>query len=101
MKILIALVLAAGLSACAQHRLVVPRPNPTGEPMIVQSRAFAFGNVQPRIVADCDTNLINEVRIRQNFGDVLVTVLTLGIYSPISIEYVCAKKPAPIRTTDD
>lgn len=89
--LLASILVAAG---CAQHRLVVARPNPTGEPIIVNSTAFAFGAVQRRTVADCNTNLLNEVRVHQNLGQALLTVLTLGAYMPARIEYICAKVPA-------
>jgi Bor protein len=89
------------LSGCAQHRLVVPRPNPTGAPLTVNSKAFAFGTVQPRNVAKCDTNIIDEVRVHQNLGQSLVSVLTLGIYMPTTIEYVCGNVPNSEGSTDN
>jgi len=42
------------------------------------------------------------VRVKQNFGQSLVTVLTLGIVMPTSIEYICAKTPVtPGPSTDN
>ena len=98
-----ALIIGLALTTlgCAQHRLVVQRPNPTGESVIVQSTAFAFGTVQRRTVADCNTNLIDEVRVHQNLGQSLVTLLTLGAVMPLRIEYLCAKVPAAPPMTDD
>ena len=88
--------LALLLSGCATHRLIVAEPNPTDDrPGVVSSSAFGWGAVQRRTVADCDTNLIDEVRVRQNFGQALATVLTLGIWMPVRIEYRCAKVPSP------
>jgi uncharacterized lipoprotein YajG len=89
------------LSGCAEHRLIVPQPNPTGAPIMVSSNAFAFGAVQKRNVAKCDTNIIDEVRVHQNLGQALATVLTLGIYMPTSIEYVCGNVPSPEGNTDN
>jgi uncharacterized lipoprotein YajG len=94
---LAAMLLVAG---CAEHRLIVQRPNPTGAPKMVQSNAFAFGTVQRRSVAQCDTNLIDEVRVHQSFGQALVTVVTFGLYMPTKIEYVCANVPSPVGSTD-
>jgi hypothetical protein len=96
--LLFALLLVLG--GCAEHRLIVQRPNPTGAPKTVQSNAFAFGAVQRRSVAACDTNLIDEVRVHQSFGQALATVLTLGLYMPTKIEYVCANVPSPVGSTD-
>lgn len=89
------------LSGCAQHRLIVPRPNPTGAPITVNSAAIAFGTVQKRNVAKCDTNILDEVRVHQNLGQALATVLTLGIYMPTTIEYVCGNVPSPEGDTDN
>ncbi|HEV7234001.1 MAG TPA: hypothetical protein VGN36_07120 [Sphingorhabdus sp.] len=89
------------LSGCAQHRLIVPEPNPTGAPVTIQSDAFAFGTVQRRTVVKCDTNIIDEVRVHQNIGQALVTVLTLGIYMPATIEYVCGNIPNEEGSTDN
>ena len=97
------LLLAACLAVtgCAQHRLVVARPNPTGEPVVADSTAYAFGTVQPRTVAECNTNLIDEVRVHQNLGQALISVITLGIVMPTRIEYLCAKVPAETAPPSD
>ena len=98
-----ALPIAASLllSGCAMHRLVVANPNPTGEPVTVDSSAFGFGALERRTVADCPTNLLDEVRVHQNLGQALATVLTLGLWMPARIEYRCAKVPTPVGSTDD
>jgi hypothetical protein len=86
-------------SACTQHRLVVPHPNPSGQPVAVSSNSFA--GAQRRIVAECPTNVIDEVRVKQNLLQALATVLTLGLYLPAKIEYRCAKKPTEEGSTDE
>lgn len=89
------------LSGCVQHRIIVQRPNPTGQAETVNSTAYAFGTVQPITAAQCNTNLLNEVRVHQNLGQSLVSVLTLGIVNPLKIEYICAKVPnAPVTDGD-
>jgi hypothetical protein len=88
------------LTACAQHRLIVAHPNPTGPPVTVNSNAFGLGAVERRTVAECPTNLIDEVRIHQNLGQALATVLTLGLWIPVRIEYRCAKVPTAVGSTD-
>ncbi len=95
------LVGAVLLSSCAEHRLIVQRPNPDGETNIVHSSAFLLPKGQPRNVADCQTNLIDEVRVKTNFGQSLITVLTLGFYQPATIEYFCAKVPSDEGSTDE
>lgn len=83
-------------SSCATHQLIVPNPNPTDQTLVtVSSNAFGFGAVQRRNVAtECATNLIDEVRVRQNLAQALATVLTLGLWMPAHIEYRCAKVPS-------
>ena len=92
--ILIAYVLT--LAGCAEHRLVVQKPNPGTPPSQVQSAAMGWGASQKRTVATCKSNIIDEVRVKQNVGQALVSVLTLGFYMPTTIEYVCGKVPTTI-----
>jgi hypothetical protein len=96
-----AFLLLALLSGCAQHRIIVERPSPTGQPVTVTSTAYAFGTVQPVTAAECNTNLLSEVRVHQNLGQSLVSVLTFGIVNPLKIEYICAKSPNPPVTDGD
>lgn len=120
MRTLYLLAALAMLSGCAEHRIVVPRPNPTGEPQLVQSAALGFGLGQKRTVAGCrtkvdgeivdrpdchiatcNTNVLDEVRVKQNLGQALVSLLTLGFYMPTTIEYICANVPSPVNTPND
>ena len=101
MRFAAVITLALLLAGCAEHRLIVPRPNPTGAPITVNSNAYAFGTVQRRNVVNCDTNIIDEVRVKQNLGQALATVLTLGIYMPTTIQYVCGNVPNEEGSTDN
>lgn len=92
-RVLAVVVAGAMVTGCATHRLVVQHPNPYGEPHSVDSTAFGWGAVQRRTVAECDNSLLDEVRVKQNLGQSLVTVLTLGLVMPTTIEYLCAKTP--------
>ena len=97
-------VLAVALlsSGCVTHQLIVANPNPTDDrPAAIDSNGFGFGAVQRRNVAECDTNLIDEVRIRQTFAQALATVLTLGAWMPTRIEYRCAKVPSTTGVIGD
>jgi hypothetical protein len=89
------------LAGCAEHRLVVQRPNPQPGPTTVQSAAVGWGASQKRNVANCDSNIIDEVRVKQNFGQSLISVLTLGFYMPTTIEYVCGNVPSEVGSTDE
>ena len=101
-KILPALFALSLLAGCATHRLVVQHPNPYGEPHRINSVAIGWGAAQKRTVATCDNSVLDEVRVKQNFGQSLVTVLTLGIVMPTTVEYICAKTPVtPGASTDN
>lgn len=89
------------LAGCAEHRLVVQQPNPGPPPITANSAAIGWGAAQNRIVAQCDSNIIDEVRVKQNLGQSLLSVLTLGFYMPITIEYVCGNVPSEVGNTDN
>jgi hypothetical protein len=89
------------LAGCAEHRLVVQRPNPGGPPVTVESAAMGWGASQKRNVAECESNIIDEVRVKQNVGQALMSVLTLGFYMPTTIEYVCGNVPSEVGSTDN
>ncbi len=100
-KSIIVMLAFSLLCGCAQHRLIVPEPNPVGAPVTVASSAFFFGAKQPRTVAECPSNAIDEVRIHQNIGQSLINVLTLGLWMQTKIEYWCAKQPSSVGSTGD
>jgi hypothetical protein len=89
------------LAGCAEHRLTVKRPNPGTPPAEVSSAAIGWGASQKRNVAECDSNIIDEVRVKQNVGQSLVSLLTLGFYMPTTIEYVCGNVPSEVGNTDN
>lgn len=100
MRPLSVMMMSVLLAGCVEHRLVVKRSNPTGTSETVSSNAFGWGAVQHREAARCSTNLIDEVRVHQNFGQALATVLSLGLYTPVRIEYFCANVPSTVGNTD-
>ncbi len=56
---------------------------------------------KPQVITTpvCDSlgvNGVSEVVVKTNFGNALVTILTLGIYCPVRVEWKCAK---PCRQT--
>jgi len=52
-------------------------------------------NVEPPTTNNCVSNSMQEVRVTTNFGYAVLTVVTLGIWSPMEIEWRCAKQPPP------
>jgi len=60
--------------------------------------SFFWGLAQKNIVAsNCDSlkiNSLDEVHIKTNLGFAVITVVTLGIWCPMTVEWKCAK-PCP------
>jgi hypothetical protein len=50
-------------------------------------------NVQPPNCVESDA--MQEVRVNWNYGYSLLTVLSLGIWAPMEVEWRCAKLGAP------
>lgn len=54
------------------------------------SWSFAWGLVQPaKIDPQCDTEMLNHVKVKTNFGFLLLSTVTLGIVVPQRIEWCC------------
>jgi Bor protein len=60
-------------------------------------------NVEPPSTDNCVSNAMQEVRVTTNLGYAFLTVVTLGLWSPMEIEWRCAKQlppnPGPIGST--
>ena len=101
MRPLILIACIVTLAGCAEHRLVVRTPNPGTPPTTVESAAIGWGATQKRTVVNCESNIIDEVRVKQNVGQALVSLLTLGFYMPTTIEYICGNVPSDVGNTDN
>lgn len=84
---------ALAISACAQHRLIVPEPVPATDYYARTTHAFAWGLVEPRTVAtECRSNVLDEVRVVTSLPLAIASVATLGIWMPSRVEYKCGKR---------
>jgi hypothetical protein len=85
------------LSGCYYYRAQVPGAAGRGvtdyEGEVVWSLAWGLAQTNPRI-ANCQGQALAEVRTTNNFGYVLLTVVTLGFVSPQRIDWRCAS-PTP------
>jgi Bor protein len=52
-------------------------------------------NVEPPTTNNCVSNGMQEVRVTTNLGYAFLTVITLGIWSPMEIEWRCTKQTPP------
>jgi hypothetical protein len=95
--LLVTVAIVAG-SGCYHTRVFT-----TGQPATAYSQqtvhslfwGLAQQNVEPPTINNCISNSMQEVRITTNFGYAVLTVVTLGIWSPMEIEWRCAKQAAP------
>jgi hypothetical protein len=95
-KILLTLSFALILSSCYTTR-VATHAQPGSEMQGQTVNSFFWGIIQsPKRVETpiCDSlnaNGLAEVTVKNNFGYSLITVVTLGIWSPTRIEWKCSK----------
>jgi Bor protein len=99
-KILIFAILFSQLTAgCYSYRIATHAQGGT-EPIKVIGKSYAWGLLQnPPLIATpvCDSlesRGMSGIRVKKNFGRNLVTLITLGFYSAVEIEYQCGK-PTP------
>ena len=84
------------LSSCYSYRINT-HAQPGTEFQSVTAHSFFWGLVQnPKEITTpiCDSlnaNGVALVRVKNNFGYSLITVLTLGIWCPMKIEWKCSK----------
>jgi hypothetical protein len=92
---------AAGFLCCAtgcfHYRLAAVTPDgtalpPATEPQSVTLWSYAWGLVQPNVrPSTCQGNGVAEVTSSTNLGFVALTVVTLGLVSPLEVQWRCAK----------
>ena len=96
----VALIVAAGLlpvyAGCYHYRVVVPEPEPATDYERRTVHSLFWGLLQEDVGAiDCVSNAMDEVRVTTNLGYLVVSVVTVGIWVPLDVEWRCAKIPAP------
>ena len=83
---------------CYHYRLATSRFDPSTGYERKTRHSFFWGLAQQNVVAtNCDSlgvKSLDEVRVTTNFGYALITVATLGIWSPMTLEWKCPK-PCP------
>jgi hypothetical protein len=84
--------------ACYHTRVLTEAPPASAVYTTKTVHQLFWGLVQQNVEVkpgDCTSNALQEVRVTTNFGYSLLTVATLGIWSPLDVEYKCAKEPPP------
>jgi hypothetical protein len=97
---LLSLLLSCMLfSSCYTYRLAT-HAQPATESLVTTKKTAhslfwgLLNNPQVLTTPNCDAagvNGVSEVIVRTNFGYACITVLTLGIYCPVTIEWKCSK----------
>jgi len=87
--VLASVVLAAQLAGCAQYQLRSPSSDPVDlQYREVTSHAFFWGLVyDPEIQTADGIDGINDVIVVDNLGYDILSVVTLGIWKPMTIRY--------------
>jgi hypothetical protein len=88
--------------SCYNYHVTTSHFDPSTNYQKKNVSAFFWGLVQKNVIAgNCDSlkvNSLDEVHVKTNFGYALITVVTLGIWCPMTIEWKCAK-PCPREGT--
>jgi hypothetical protein len=86
-------------AGCMQYLVQPPQPSVAGTPQIVRANSYLGSEVQqpPYVLAQrCrEGEQLARVLVRRNFGQGLISWLTLGMVAPATIEYSCANAGDP------
>ncbi|MBP6828782.1 MAG: hypothetical protein KA165_19595 [Saprospiraceae bacterium] len=80
--------------ACYHYRIMAPNFDPATEYQSKTIHNLCWGLVQPQDIRpmNCEkSNALDEVRYSTNLGYAFLTVVTLGIWCPVKVEWKCSK----------
>ncbi len=89
--LVISAILFLSMSGCASYRITIPSSDPTDiQYKEAGMNAYVWGWIKspPEETANCEQG-INDVIVDDNLGYDLISVITLGIWKPISVRYSC------------
>lgn len=84
------------LSSCFSYRIATHAQAGT-EPITIIGKSYFWGLVQnPPLIStpicdSLDARGMSGLRVKKNFGRSIVTLVTLGFYSAVELEYQCGK----------
>ena len=92
-------ILLTSTQGCYHYRVVASGPagaNPSTFPQSTTLHALLWGLIQDQSLEHvcAQDEALARVRTTSNFGYTLVTMVTLGIWAPIQVEYTCVN-PTP------
>lgn len=83
------------LQGCYAYRVEVQNPDPVTEQERKIAHSLFWGlyqSPQSIVAKDCVSNALDEVQFTTNLGYAFATVLTLGVWAPIDVEWRCGEK---------
>ena len=88
-------LLTSGLtSGCAHFRIAPEGTPPATPPQVRRVHALVWGALEPRTEPNnCNGNGMSSVTVKVTTIDAVATVLTLGFWTPVTVEWTCAKTP--------
>ena len=89
-----AVVAAFALTGCWHAVIQTGRPESSDVISIKWANSFVFGLVPPPVLETAQrcTNGVAKVETQHSFLNGLLTVLTVGIYTPMQLDVVCASR---------
>jgi hypothetical protein len=94
-KTIVIIFLSVSLAGCYHYRVLNTVSDPATEYQKRTMWSYAWGLVnKPKDlhVMNCDsTNAIDEIVYTKNFGHCMLTLITLGIASPVEVKWKCHK----------
>ena len=88
-----------------QYLVQPPAPSLAGNPQEVEARSYLGGQIQqpPYVLAETcvDGEQLARVLVKRDFGQGLLSWITLGMVAPATIVYECANLPRPGGGTTD
>lgn len=92
--------LFVSIQSCYHYRVLNTNNDPSTEYQQTVMWSYAWGLVnKPKDfhVPNCtNNNALDEVRFSKNFGQTVLTLVTLGIVSPVEVKWKCHKPPQPV-----
>jgi Bor protein len=100
-RVVTGLLVAGALAAngCYHYRVAPARSVPADDGHSTTLHSIAWGLVQSRAEEpECQGNGAAEVAAHTNLGFALLSVVTLGIWVPLELEWKCAKDPVRVES---
>ena len=96
MRVLI-VVVTVFVAGCAHFRVVAAGHSASTAEETRRVHTVAWGALVPRIEPDnCHGNGLAQVTVRTTFIDSAVAVITLGFWTPVTVQWTCAKAPGGV-----